>query len=135
MEILVGFGSLVVIPFLGILSLLKVRVFPYLAVFCAIWFFVGLLVVGGGITPIDKGDIVTREERQSWLALPSISFVQCLWLTGLGIGVPLLIITWLYENTKVSKLLKAIKAITTIAAFAGGLFSFIKLFIIPKLFS
>lgn len=135
MDIIVGFGSLVIIPFLGILNLLKVRAFPYLAAFLALWLFLGLLIIGGGVTPIDRYDFVTPEERAAWFALPAINFVQRLWLVGLALGVPLLIITGFYEHFKrVSNLLKLIKAIATITTFIGSVFSFIKFVIIPRFF-
>lgn len=65
MDIIVGFGSLVIIPFLGILNLFKVRAFPYLATFVAIWFILGVFSIGGGVTPMEKGDVVTPEQREA----------------------------------------------------------------------
>lgn len=135
MDIIAGFGSLVIIPFLGILNLFKVRATPYLAAFVALWFILGVLAVGGGVTPMEKGDIVTPAERAAWFALPAVNFVLRLWGAGLVIGVPLLIVTWLYESKeKVSKLLKEIKAVATIATFCGALFKFIELVVLPKFF-
>ena len=119
LDIIVGFGSLIIIPFLGILNLFKkVKAFPCLATFLGVWFFLGLLIVGGGATPINKWGIVTPEDRHAWFATPAVKFVFNLWLAGLAIGIPVAIITWFYEyNDKVSKVFKSIKQITTITAF------------------
>lgn len=136
MDLIVGFGSLVIIPFLGILNLFKVRAFPYLATFVALWFILGVFAVGGGITPMGKGDIVTPEQREAWFALPAVKFLLNLWVSGLAIGIPLLIVTWFYESKAgMSGFLKAIKAIATIFAFCLALFRYIAEVIIPKFFA
>jgi hypothetical protein len=135
MDILVGFGSLVVIPFLGILNMFKVRAFPYLSGFLAVWLILGALIVGGGVTPINKGDIIMHDERQVWFDRPEVDFINKLWLVGLALGLPLLIITGLYEHSNnVATVLKQIKKIATVTSFVGSLLAFIKLFIIPLFF-
>ena len=133
---IIGFGSLVIIPFLGILNLFKkFRVFPYLATFVFFWFAFGEIAVLSGVTPLGPGDIVTPEQRRFWFSQPGVQFLKHLWLAGLILAVPLLVVTWLYERTQhVSTVLKVIKKITTVAAFIGGIFSFIKFVIIPNFF-
>lgn len=136
MDVIVGFGSLVIIPFLGILNLFKVRVFPYLAAFVAIWFILGVFSIGGGITPMGKGDIVTSQEREAWFSLPAVQFLFRLWGAGFAIGIPLLVVTWFYESrTEVSALLKAVEKIATIFTFCTALFGYITIVILPKFFT
>ena len=79
-----------------------------------------------------RGDIVTPEQREAWFALPYVKFVMKLWLAGLAIGLPLLIITWLYEYTRWSRFLKFAKNLIAISAFLGGLWTFIKVVVLPK---
>lgn len=135
-QITVGFGSLVIIPFIGLLNLLRrIGVFPILATFLGLWLFVGPLLIRGGVTPIGPGDVIWPEDRKAWFALPTVNFILHLWLAGFAIGLPLLGITGLYEYTDhPSKLLRLIKNVMTVIGFVGGLVAFIKVVIIPHMF-
>ena len=44
-----GFVSLLVFPFMGLLSVVKIRATPYLVTLLVIWAIIGLFIVGGGI--------------------------------------------------------------------------------------
>jgi hypothetical protein len=133
----VGFGSLVFIPLVGVLELLKKRpgVSSALAIFLVVWLVVGSISIGGGIHPVGPGDIVTREDIQTWFGLPIVKFVLKLWLAGFAVGIPLLIITGVYEYTKkLSKILSIIAAAVAVIDFCTAVYFYITLVIIPQFF-
>lgn len=131
-KVIVGFGSLVLIPFLGILSLVKTRVFPYLLGFLIFWLLAGAMAITGGITPIEQGDFVTYEEQQTWLNSAFVKYTRTIWLTGLVIGAPLLAITWAFEHRLLSKGLKFLLSLIKIIAAAISFWAFLKLFVLSR---
>ena len=135
--IIIGFGSLVLIPFFGVLPLLqklisKAKVFPYFAGFMIVWLFLGPFIVGAGITPIGPYDIPSSDEKREWLSSPLAGFVTSVWLVGLGLGSFLLLITWLYEYTRISRLRKLILKVISITVLIVGIWKFVTMFIIEK---
>ena len=126
----VAFVSLVAFPLLGLLSVLKVRVTPYLATLFALWTFSGLAIVGGGITPMGKGDIVTPDERQAWLEHPVVVRVQAVWGVGIAIGAGLLLTTVVFEKLSQKRYYKIAWAILKTVTFITSLTAFVRLYIL-----
>lgn len=127
---LVGFVSLVAFPLLGLLSVLRVRVTPYLATLFALWAFSGLAIVGGGITPIEKGDIVTPEQREAWLASSVVRRVQAVWGVGIAVGGGLLLTTLVFENLSRKRFYKIAWALLKTVTFIIGMATFFRLYIL-----
>jgi hypothetical protein len=132
-----SFCSLVLLPFVAFLRLFRVRVLPALAAAWVIYLLAGLIVIGGGVTPMDAGDfgpgphhhvpvdIVTREESQAWFSSAFVHTAAFMWLRGLGIGIPLLLITWLHEYRKTSVWLHRFDDGVTVFTFVAGFWEFI----------
>ena len=134
MEIIVGIGSLVLIPFLGLLSSASRPLLKILGVVCSVWLLLGLFTLWGAPDTelLKSGRFVPREPMTT---PPQIQFVRNLWLVGLGIGLPLLAIAWVYEQKSViSEVLKIIILTIKVIAFVGGLWAFIDLFVLPRVF-
>lgn len=136
MEIIVGIVSLVLIPFLGLLSSASRPLFQILAIVCAIWLLLGLFTLWGAPdTELLKSGL-RFVPREPMTPPPAIQFARNLWLVGLAIGTPLLAIAWLHEQeSAMSTVLKIIILIIKVTAFVGGLLAFIDLFVVPRFFS
>lgn len=130
------FCSLVVLPFIAFLRLFRVQVFPALMTAWVLYLLVGIIAIGGGVTPIDVGefplgahhiplDIVTPEERQAWFSSDFVHTATFVWLVGLGIGIPLLVITWVHEYRKTSVWLNRFDDLVTALTFITGFGEFI----------
>lgn len=126
-QLVLGFWSYLLIPFLGLVSYSKTRLAPAMIVMCVMWFVVGVFAVGGGVTPMGPGDIVTREQREFWFAQPWVQQVIVIWLMGLAIGIPLTVATWLFEHQKLSKPVKTIILLFKFATFPFAVWKFIQL--------
>lgn len=127
---IVGFVSLVAFPLLGLLSALKIRVTPYLATLFALWTVAGLVIVGGGITPMGKRDIVTAVERTAWLENPVVMRVQVVWGVGIAVGGGLLLTTVVFEKLSQKRYYKIAWAILKTVTFITGLAAFLRLYIL-----
>ncbi len=127
---IVGFVSLVAFPLLGLLSALKVRVMPYVATLLALWTILGLGIVGGGITPIGKGDIVTPQERIAWLENPDVMRVRVVWGVGIAVGGGLLLTIVVFEKLSQKRYYMIAWAIVKMVTFISGLAAFIRLYIL-----
>lgn len=127
-KIIVGFGSYIVLPILGFVSYSKIRVSPVMALFCVVWTLLGVFSIGGGVTPMGPGDIVTPEQRHAWFAHPWVHQILRIWLTGLAIGIPITAVTWVFEHEKLSKPVKLILKLIKFAAFPFGVWKFIQIF-------
>lgn len=117
---IIDFGSMVIIPFLGVIGVLgalKVRVSGYLAVLLVVWGILGLILIAGGITPMNKYDIVRPDEQKAWLASEFVGVVRRLWIFGLGFGLPLLLISWLHENRSISPIVRVVDGLISVGAF------------------
>lgn len=132
LDVVAGFGSFVVIPFLGALTVFKIRVFPILATFCVVWFILGVFLIGGGVTPVGPGDIVTPEDRVAWFATPWVRWVSLIWLTGLAISIPLLAISWAHEHRHLSRAVRLISDVISIVTLVAGIWSFVKYVVLPR---
>jgi hypothetical protein len=127
-KLLMDIGGLILLPFLGILSYFKERVLPYIVTFCIIWFIAGMLIIGGGVTPIGHGDVVTREDRTIWFNSPFVEYINGVWIAGLLLGIFLVIATWAYENKTLSKPVKLIIKIIKLVGFPIGIWKFFDLY-------
>jgi hypothetical protein len=135
--VVVGFGSFVLIPLIGVLELLKKKTGTsmLLVAFLIFWLLAGALSIGGGVTPTDKGDIVTKDEIHAWFNLPAVRFILHVWLAGFAVGIPLLVITAIYEYTKkLSRVLTFIAAAAAVIDFGTAVYLYITLVVIPKFF-
>ena len=134
LDLLVAFVSLVVIPFLGVLSALKKKVFAPFATILAVWFFLGLLAVAAPMATHPKGAMPppTPEEIRTYESTPYFKFVVRLWAAGLAIGLPLLGITWLHEHRNLSKWVQRLSDLISILTFLSGAYVFVTRFVIPR---
>jgi len=131
----VKFCSFVLLPFIAFLRLFRVQVFGALVITWALYLFVGLMIMGGGVTPSDVGafprgaphiplDVVTDEQRNAWFRSGFVHTVAFLWLLGLGIGIPLLAITWLREHRKMAAWLDVFDDGVVVFTLAVGVWEF-----------
>lgn len=125
----VGFVSLVAIPLLGILSIFKLRITPFLISLLVVWLLVGLFVVGGGITPMGRFDIVTREDRKAWLENPIVVQIEYIWGVGIAIGIGLLLTVLVFEKWSSSRYYKIMWALIKIGGFIISFYTFIRLYV------
>jgi len=130
---LFSLGRDVIIPFLGFLSIFKVRIFPWFASFYVIWFVTGVFAIGGGVTPMSKYDIVTPADRQAWFSSPFVHIVGPVWATGLAIGILLLAITWIREYRHLGPRIDLLNNLITIGVFGWGLWTFATTVVAPRL--
>ena len=129
LDAFVGFVSLVVFPLLGVLSVLKIRVAPYLVALLVVWLLGGVIGIGGGVTPIGKGDIVTKEEREAWFRGPIVARMLRVWLTGLGIGSGLLLTTAFFEKWSQSPYYRIAWGALKIFTFLTGFVAFLRIYV------
>ncbi len=125
-DLVVAFGSLVLIPFLGVLDIFKINIFNILAIILCIWFFFGLILIAGGVTPVGPGDFIMPEERRAWFASPFVVNTTKVWALGFIIGIPFLILSWLHQKRTFSTLWRSLDAFTKIIVFIGGLRTFVQ---------
>ena len=126
-----GFVSLIVFPLFGLLSTLKLKrsISPYLAGLTAAWGIIGVLVFGGGATPMGPGDRVTPEQARAWFETPWVREGMAIWGIGLAIGVGLLVSVMLIERLLTSPIVQKAWKVFKIWLFAAGAFSFFKLYV------
>ena len=124
--IILGFGSLVLI--LGMLSILKVRMFKYVAGSFVGWCLVGSAGIFGFYYGGEKSMLPppTRAEIQAYEASPFYRLTLRVWVTGLVIGLPLLAMTWAREHKHLSRSGRFMCYLISITAFLVGLWTLIK---------
>jgi hypothetical protein len=127
MKLVTALGSYVVLPFLGLMSYFKRRIFPYLATFWVLWVFYGCIFISSGVMPLGPGDIVTQEQRQSWFQQGFIKQAIRVWLTGLLFGIPLLVSAWAFENRRLSAPIKLLVKAIKLGMFPVGVWKFLEL--------
>ena len=125
-----GFVSLLVFPFVGLLSVVKIRATPYLVTLLVIWAIIGLFIVGGGITPMGHRDIVTKADRNAWLQNPKVIMITHVWFIGIIIGILLLLTTLVFEKLSKSRYNPIIWTIVKIALFVFGFIKYMRDYIL-----
>jgi len=107
-ELFVGFVSLLLLPTLGVLGLMRKRALPVLAWTLGLWALVGALALW-------------RHETLGW---SENRFLRT-WVLGLVLGVAFLVIAHLRKHKKVAPWLKFALALLTVVAFVRSLFEFL----------
>ena len=106
-EAVVAFVTLLVLPFLGVLGLLKRRAQPWLLGTLAIWLVVGAVAL--------SNDSWTGADRPRWVRIYAL---------GLVLGLAFLTIEKLRRKRAVARWLKLVLAAITLAAFVRALMLF-----------
>jgi hypothetical protein len=103
-----GFATILLIPFLGLLALVKRRALPFLGVALVLWSLVGGVALIQGW----HGSM----GRDEWLRT---------WLTGAYLGLVFLGVAWLRTRPRVSRWVKLTMTLVTVGAFARALVRFL----------
>lgn len=106
-EVVVAFGSLVLISFLGVLSVFRGKVYPVLAGALFLWLLVGLAAPRGE-TPVRPGA----------------------WPLGFLMGLPLLALARLYQKRRWSRRLGRLDDVIGLSGGELGLRAFVRHFVI-----
>src|SRR6266852_9559446 len=85
-----GFVSIVVPAFFGILDSRKVKVLPWLIGITIFWTCYGVILLTGGIIPLGPGDFISPADRQVWMSSAFFTEGSRVWLTGTAIGTGLI---------------------------------------------
>ncbi len=127
-----GFVSLVAIPLLGVLSVFKLKITPYLIGLLVVWLLIGLFVVGGGITPTSRYDIVTPANRKAWFKDPAIVRIKHIWAIGIAVGSGLLLTVLLFEKWSSSRYYKIMWVVIKIGGFITSFYIFMDRYVLKN---
>ncbi len=106
---LIDFTSLLLFPFLGVMSLFKRRAQGYLVGAIAIWVLIGIVVAWNG-----------------WNVGASHARLTRTWLVGIALGAAFLSVAWLKDQRKISRWLKLATAAITLIVFCRALYEFFR---------
>jgi hypothetical protein len=107
----IGFVTLLLFPFLGLLALLKKRAAPWLSTAVLGWLLLGAL------------GLLTHRH----FGLARATFYRA-WLTGLALGCAFLLVLWLKNRRHIARWLKVSMALLTLTVFIKALLDFLHLY-------
>lgn len=104
----VGFVTLLLLPFLGVLGLFRKRALPWLAAFTVLWGVLGWIALGA----LDPHDAA----RAQWFRA---------WRIGLALGAAFFAVAWVARRPRIARTLKFAFAITSLVVFLRALYLFV----------
>lgn len=131
-----AFASMLVLPFLSVLSLFDNRAFAYALRFWGLWVAIAFVLLAGagfGVTPMGPGDVVTREQADAWFSRPLVQEMMYFGIVGLMVGTPFLLLTWAYQSRIFSVPLKLLVHIAEIIGLGVAAWKFTTLYLMPYL--
>lgn len=107
-DLAIGFVTLLLLPLLGVLAMLRKRAIPWLVATLAIWILLGAWAVR---SPLFADVPFERRVRTYWV--------------GVALGTAFILIAWLRTRRRVARWVKLALGAFTLAAFARALWSFL----------
>lgn len=108
LQTVLGFFTLLFLPFLGVLGLLKQRALPWILWFTTLWTVLGWLLLG----TLERDD-------------PAREPLERAWRTGVLLGLAFFALAWLTRRPKVARSLKLVFGALALWAFLRALYLYV----------